>query len=246
MPVESLLEGVVESLGEQFESERYKPIRVSGRTFDSTPFNREIEPVHIQGHGMVTVTLTPDLPEDENERWMTAQLASQITDPKTGEPAFSLHTIRDKVMRVQDSLLEKQRVFAQQARGATPAMYLLTMLEAAIREEDQGAVQFVGQELQDVLEQKQMERIARMVAFMQLVGQDAMAAAVQGVNGANGAQGGGGRGTPPNPLNNVQPEMVPLSGTVFGRSNPPPDAGANTVGNVRERLANVGLEYAAR
>jgi hypothetical protein len=244
-PIESLIEGIAEGLGGQYETQAYQPIKVSGRTFNSLPFNGIIMPEHIMGHGPVTVKLTPELPEDIHENWATAQIAATIQDPQTGEPAVSMQTISEKILRTQDYLLERQRIYASRARMSTPELLLMTQVEAAAKSEEWDTVEYLQTQIARIQERELIEHIMNIMTLLQLGVQDP-AAALQAMRPQDGNGGGNGRGTPRSPTSGLRPEMVPLSGGPYGRPDPSPDAGSNTVGNVRERLANVGLEYAAR
>ncbi|MCH7827719.1 MAG: hypothetical protein IIC75_07100, partial [Bacteroidetes bacterium] len=76
--VQSLLIGVIDNLGKQYETERYRPIRVRGKTHNLRPFNEIIKPEDIEGHGILSIELRAVQPENEAERWQAALLASKI------------------------------------------------------------------------------------------------------------------------------------------------------------------------
>ena len=196
-PVASMQTAIIERLMGQFEEPRgdgmqpgYKPISVRGKTFDSVPFNRDIAPEHIEGHGEPVYELTPDLPSDDILKWQIAQMAGAPTG--TGEPLMSPKGIRDNILKLQDSDLEESRIYRTMAKSSTPVMLLRTELAAALEAEDEGLVSFVVSEIKRELEKQQMEDMGRQQVFAQMVMNQGAAGAAQGIDGANGTGGGGG------------------------------------------------------
>ena len=246
-PVESCVEGIVETLAAQYETGRYKPLKVHGKTYDSQDFNRPIEPKDIEGHGEINVTLEPDLPEDRLEKWQIAALAH--TPGANGQPVVSDQTIWDRILNLQDGNLERTRIHASMARTSPPTMLLMTQLEAAWKSQDVGAIQFLQTEIRRLEEQKEMEDVARRIAFMSLLMQNPVGAAAGGMGGAPARGGGGGQnpnGSQPNPAG-LDPQIAPMSGTVFGNSTGPVNANGNPgPRSTEDRLTDIGLRYSRR
>lgn len=246
-PVESCYEGIIEALITQYETGRYRPVRVIGKTFDRSPFNRVIEPMHIYGHGPVTVDLSPVLPEDDEQRYLGAQVVAGLQ--VGGEPVVSGEFIRTNILNVQDSDLEKQRIFTQMARVSTPTMLLLTQWLAAIKSGEEEVAAYLDKEITRLEDQKKMEDLMRMAAMMQALGGNVQGGAQTAGAIGPGPQPNGGTGTPPNPVG-IDPRVAPLSGTVAGRPNPSPDNALNATGarnpgtGIQDRLAAIGLEFA--
>ena len=217
--VANVIQGCLEGMLKQYETGNFKAIRVSGVSRGGDDFNREISPKDIKGRGPLLLKLLPILPEDDADNMQTAVLASQGS--ASGEPILSMRTIRDRQLQVQDSDLEESRVFAQMARTSTPMMLAVTQLEAAERAEDANSIAFFEDEIRNLLEERQMEQIARRFIFATQFGggPQQVQAAANGVNPQNGA-GGGGQGTPRRPTANMQPETMPLSGTPLGGEVP--------------------------
>ena len=238
--VQSCLKGVILNLDAQYATGRYRTLKVAGKTFDRQPFNRDIEPADVEGHGILSVDLRPLLPQDDAANMQLAMLATR-PDPLTGNRLMSFSTARDDILKMQDSNLESQRVSHEEARSATPMMKLLTVLEAAAKEEDAGAVAFYQEEIQRLLRQRELEDIQMQMLFAQLGATEPLRAASEGVGGGGA---GNGTGTPPNPAGGLAPETNPLSGTPLGGPTVvSQDAGANRPGATEDgNLSDAGLE----
>lgn len=243
-PIESCIEGTIEVLAGMFESGKFEPIRVSGRTRSRLPFSRPISPEDIVGHDDIMVELEPDLPTDRQEAWLTAQLAT--TPGADGVPLASHLTAREDILKLQDSDLENQRIEAQKARMSMPKTILMTQLIAASQAGDSGTVQFLQQELQRIITNEAMQDVAQRLAFMQLLGSNPFGAAAGGVQGGPGGQAGPAPQGGGNPLAGIPPEFLGLSGIAPGSVAPSPEAGANTTGprSTEQRANAIGLTLA--
>ncbi len=211
--VASVIEASLEGMLKQYETGNFREIRVSGVSRGGEDFNREITPEDIKGRGPLTLKLLPVLPEDDEGNMQMAILAGQST--ATGGPTLDPRTILDNYLNVQDSDLIQRRIFASMARTSTPMMLAITQLEAAEEREDKESVAFFEDEIRELLEQRKMEQFARRFVFASQFGggPQQVQAAADGVQ-QNGA--GGGQGTPRRPTANMQPETMPLSGTLLG------------------------------
>ncbi|KKK99764.1 hypothetical protein LCGC14_2629460, partial [marine sediment metagenome] len=218
MTVGSVIEACLEGMLKQYETGNFKAIKVSGVSRGGEDFNREITPDNIKGRGPLTLKLLPVLPEDDEGNMQMAILAGQST--ATGGPTLDPRTILDNYLNVQDSDLVQRRIFASMARTSTPMMLAITQLEAAEEREDAESVAFFEDEIRNLLEERAMEQFARKVAFAGLITNAGIQGGAQGVNPQNGA-GGGGQGTPRRPTANMQPETMPLSGTLLGEGGVP-------------------------
>lgn len=246
--VESCLEGIVEALIGQYETGGYAPMRVRGRTYDSARFDRFIEPQALQGHGPITVELVAKLPRDDQAMWQMAVFAG--TAGVDGEPIAGTHYIRENIIKMQDPDLERDRIYAGMAVKTDPMVLLATQVEAAVKEGKNEVAQVLATQLQRMMRQQQMEDMAREIAFKMQFGQDPINTAAGGMNaiGPAGNPGGGGDGTPQSPTANMNPEVAPLSGTIFGEPNASPEAGNNGLtprpgaqGPDQQRLNALGL-----
>ena len=176
------------------------------------------------------VELTPVLPEDEQQKWLTAQIAT--TPNAEGIPLASHLTAWEDILKLQDSDIQNERIFSQKARTSTPKMVLMTQLVAAQRAGDEGTVQFLSKELQRIITREAMEEVAQRIAFIEVLQQNPLAAAAAGVGGGGGGGTGGlnAQGTPRDPLTGVAPEMAGLSGVVPGSVQTPEEQRANQIG----------------
>ena len=226
--VESCLEGIIEALIGQYETGGYAPLRVRGRTYDSSQFDRLIEPEALQGHGPITVELVPKLPRDDQAMWQMAAFAA--TAGLDGEPIAGSQYIRENILKMQDPNLERERIYAGMAVKTDPMVLLATQIASAVREGENEVAQALAQQLTRMQRQQQMEDMAREIAFISQFGQAPISTAAGGMGavgpGGNGGVGGGG-GQQQNPTANMEPEIMPLSGTPFGQPNASPDAGIN-------------------
>jgi hypothetical protein len=225
--VESCLEGIVEALIGQFETGGYDPIRVRGRTYDSVRFDRFIEPESLEGHGPLTVELLPKLPRDDQAMWQMAAFAA--TAGLDGEPLAGSHYIRENIIKMQDPDLERERIYAGMAVKTDPMVLLATQIASAVKEGEMEVAQTLAVQLQRMHRQQQMEDMAREMAFAAQFGQAPIPTAAGGMNAISpaGNAGGGGQQQQQSPTANMEPEIMPLSGTPFGQPNASPEAGIN-------------------
>ena len=232
-PVESCILGCLEALVAQYETGGYKPVRVFGKTLSNAPFDREIAPENIFGHGNLSVQLLQQLPEDDNLKWATARLAVQKTGPEE-ESLLSMQTARERILGIQDSELESSRQHVQKGKTIAPVLALLEMQEAALRRGDQSMVEYLEKRIYFMQMQEFLEQQALMFQFMQSVqGPNGMMAAAQGMGGArrNGqaqpAQGG------------IPPQVASAEDLAPGTTGaaPSPTAGQNST-NPREPVLN--------
>ena len=231
--VQNLLEMSFEHLIMMYETKSYKDLNVSGKTYAKMPFDGPIKPDDIKNHGDLTFTLLPALPEDDMQRYSIAQMATQPT--ATGESLVSMDFARDRILRMQDADLERQRIYEQIARTSTPIMQLVQLYTAAMKSGDEQMAQHYLQEIKLAEEQKQMQELAQRMTFMQQYGQmqQPMAPPQPGAPTSNG----------------VRPEVMPNAAMGGIPNTPSPNQGNNTAaprpGAQSERtqlLRSIGLE----
>ena len=167
------------------------------------------------------------------QRYSIAQMATQPT--ATGESLVSMDFARDRILRMQDADLERQRIYEQIARTSTPIMQLVQLYTAAMKSGDEQMAMHYLQEIKTAEEQKQMQELAQRMAFMQQYGQmqQPMAPPQQGAPTSNG----------------VRPEVMPNAAMGGIPNTPSPNQGMNTAaprpGAQSERtqlLRSIGLE----
>ena len=160
--------------------------------------------------------------------WQMAAFAA--TAGLDGEPIAGAQYIRENILKMQDPNLERERIYAGMAVKTDPMVLLATQIASAVREGENEVAQALAQQLTRMQRQQQMEDMAREIAFISQFGQAPISTAAGGMGavgpGGNGGVGGGG-GQQQNPTANMEPEIMPLSGTPFGQPNASPDAGIN-------------------
>ncbi len=239
--VESMLAGILDNLGRQYETGRYKDIEVRGKTHTDQPFNKVIAPDDIKGHNLLSVELRQTQPQDDFALWQAAQVASQV-DPSTGTALVSKQYAATKIAKVQDYDLEKRRMSGARIRASSAKYELLTQWHAArLSGEPEEVVQLLEMDIQREIEREAMEEAAMQYQFEQAVNANPMAAAA-GMNGA--AQQGGGAGVQDmaNPATvSADPRLLAQAGTMGVSAAPSPDAGYNTTAP-RNTAEAAGLE----
>jgi len=239
--VESMLAGILDNLGRQYETGRYKDIEVRGKTHTDQPFNKVIAPDDIKGHNLLSVELRQTQPQDDFALWQAAQVASQV-DPSTGTALVSKQYAATKIAKVQDYDLEKRRMSGARIRASSAKYELLTQWHAArLSGEPEEVIQLLEMDIQREIEREAMEEAAMQYQFEQAVNANPMAAAA-GMNGA--AQPGGGAGVQDmaNPATvSADPRLLAQAGTMGVSAAPSPDAGYNTTAP-RNTAEAAGLE----
>ena len=230
--VQNLLEMSFEHLIGMYETESYRALNVSGKTYARMPFDGPITPQDIKNHGELSITMQPALPEDDMQRYSIAQMATQPT--AGGESLVSMDFARDKILKMQDADLERQRIFEQIARTSTPIMQLVQLYTAAMKGGDEQMAKHYLQEIQIAEQQKQMQELAQKMQFMQQFSQMQQPTAPQ-------------QGAPTS--NGVNPEVMPNAAMGGIPNIPSPNQGVNTTAprpgaqSERTRLLNsIGLE----
>ena len=239
--VESMLAGILDNLGRQYETGRYKDIEVRGKTHTDQPFNKVIAPDDIKGHNLLSVELRQTQPQDDFALWQAAQVASQV-DPSTGTALVSKQYAATKIAKVQDYDLEKRRMSGARIRASSAKYELLTQWHAArLSGEPEEVIQLLEMDIQREIEREAMEEAAMQYQFEQAGNANPMAAAA-GMNGA--AQPGGGAGVQDmaNPATvSADPRLLAQAGTMGVSAAPSPDAGYNTTAP-RNTAEAAGLE----
>lgn len=170
--VANCLEGCLENLIAQYETDSFAPITVSGRRFDNQRFaNRIIEPANIFGHDPLEVQMELALPEDEVSRWTVAQMAMQPT--VTGEPLASLEWTRERVLKMQSAKTISRQNREMAGYTQDPLAMAMMQVEAYIRDGDMANASIWYDKLQGLWLQRQVEvgtNIAQLTALSRQIG----------------------------------------------------------------------------
>jgi hypothetical protein len=221
-PVETCLLGCLEALSAQYETGSYRPIRVVGKTIRREAFDRQIHPESIAEHGTLTLKLMQVLPEDENVKWATAQLA--ITPNSFGESLADVEYAREEILGLQDAQLPSTRQTLERAKMAAPMLGLNEMYHAAVRRGEDDTAAYIAGRIQQMGIQEFLEDQSKMYAFMQaMAGPQPLQTAAAGMGGGGipgGAPGGAPAGGP-----GVRPEVAAAANYTTQTGPPSPVAG---------------------
>jgi hypothetical protein len=237
--VESLIAGILDNLGKQYETGRYKDIQVRGKTHTDQPFNKVIAPDDIKGHNLLSVELRQSQPQDDFALWQAAQVASQV-DPSTGTALVSKQYAATKIAKVQDYDLEKRRMSGARTRASSRKYELLTQWHSAkLSGEPEEVIQLLEQDIQREIDREEMEALALEFQFQQAVNLDPAAA----MSGQQTPQPDnvGVQGTADLATVGADPRLLPQAGTQGVSAAPSPDAGYNTTAP-RNAAEAAGLE----
>jgi hypothetical protein len=248
-PLESLLEGCIANLEAQYATKQYKPTSVAGRTREGINFNREITPQDIEGHGILRITLKPELPEDKMEKILIASQAVK-KDPATGEALYSYQGARDEILELQSGDKEARRNTAALAKGSTPMLALVDQLQAAVEEGMYETASFLMKELEKQQRRDQMEDFAMEYAFLESVNANPIGGAAAGVAGAGQPAAAGQQLVGPDgfPIGSDGAPTLPIDSRAYGQAGqvgqqptPSPVAGQNIRGPATQEQA-LGIE----
>jgi hypothetical protein len=226
-------------ISEQYASDRFKAVEVSGRDRDRMYFSEEIGPDVVKKGGNPEVSIMSQLPQDDMSKMTMAQIAREGPTPLLPD-IF----IRDMVLGLQDADQLDDVIKEQVAEKALPEAGLWTLL-ASLENRGRGDLaQFYYGELMRLM----MEKVA--------VTQQAMASGFAGGPGGPPSPGGPPPGPPPGPPMGpeggppglppqVMPNAamgvppVPPQGPPVGMPPGSPRPGA--VQNDEERMRRMGL-----
>ena len=246
-PLESLLEGCIANLEAQYATKQYKPTSVAGRTREGINFNREITPQDIEGHGILRITLKPELPEDKMEKILIASQAVK-KDPNTGEALYSYQGARDELLEMQSGDKEHRRNITAIASSATPMLSITKELQAALDEGMYDTAAFLMKELEKQNRRDMMEEFAQEMAFADAVNANPVSGAAGGVDGASPPPNAGQQlvGVDGQPIVSDGMAMEGVDSRVYGQQGgpgimpvPSPVAGYNGYATAEEELLGI-------
>ena len=217
-------------INDQYLTESFDVLELSGRDMNRTYFKEEITPSSIKDAGDMEITFVGQLPQDDMTKMSMAQIAREGQTPLLPDII-----IRDKVLGLQDTDNIDDAINEQMAERSLPEAALWTLLKAAEERGRPDLAQFYYGELMHLMNQR---TLARQQAEMAL--QQAEQAQQQATMGGGGA-GIGTTGVPPQVRPNAMtgappPTPTPQAGAFVPPGTPRP--GAQTE---EERLAREGL-----
>ena len=207
-------------INDQYITESFDVMELSGRDMNRSYFKEQISPQAIKQAGDIEITFVGQLPQDDMTKMSMAQIAREGQTPLLPD-IF----IRDKILGLQDTDNMEDAINEQQAERILPEAALWTLLVAAEERGRDDLAQFYYGELIHTLNTKNLER--------QQIDMQMQQQAQQGNIGETGVppqvQPNAMRGVPP-PTPNPQAAAFVPPGT--------PRPGAQTE---EERLAREGL-----
>jgi hypothetical protein len=226
--LESIYKQICMLLVDEYLTDSFEAVELSGRAMNRTYFSEEITPDIIRKAGDAEISLITQLPQDDMTKYAMAQTAREGPMPLLPDMY-----IRDQILGLQDAESIDDAIKSQQAERTLPEATLLTMMKAA---EDQGhadlAQMYMG-ELMFLMRQKMFDR-----QMQQQQQQGAM----------SGPEGMGGMGAPPPGGGGFDPQVMSAAAMGAPQNAPvPPQNGMRAPGQPRpgagneERLANIGL-----
>ena len=226
--MEAIYKQICMLLVDEYLTDSFETVSLSGRAMNRTYFSEEITPDIIRKAGDTEISLITQLPQDDMTKYAMAQTAREGPMPLLPDMY-----IRDQILGLQDAESIDDAIKSQQAERTLPEATLLTMMKAA---EDQGhadlAQMYMG-ELMFLMRQKMFDR-----QMQQQQQQGAM----------SGPEGMGGMGAPPPGGGGFDPQVMSAAAMGAPQNAPvPPQNGMRAPGQPRpgagneERLANIGL-----
>ena len=236
-------EYALETMMLQYDTGEYKELEVIGRDFRGQRFQQNIQPEAIKERQRLQVEMRLALPQDEQQRWAIAQIASQQT--AFGEPLGDLDFVREEILNMPDPGFVTRQNDQTLAWQATPLSQILKLFRATLESGDEQQQAILFDQLQLTAMKQQLETNVQIQQLMQMA---------QGLGVAPGA------GDPNVPQGAGQQQVLtgglgnPATGApgvaeVTGIGNTPsPEAGANTTAprpgaqsEQAQRLAAIGL-----
>ena len=177
--MEAIAEAVeycLETMMFQYDSGEYEPIEVIGRDFRGQRFQSLIKPDAIKDRQRLQVELRLALPQDEQQRWAIAQMASQQTS--FGEPLGDIDFIREEILNMPDPGFVTRQNDQTLAWQATPLAQILKLFRATIESGDEQLQAITFDQVQLTALQQTTQMNVQIAQLMQMA---------QGIGVANGA-----------------------------------------------------------
>ena len=191
--MESIYKQVCMLLIDEYLTNRFEPMSLSGRAMNRTYFAETITPEIVQKAGDAEISLITQLPQDDMTKYAMAQTAREGPTPLLPDMY-----IRDQILGLQDAESIDDAINAQMAERMLPEATLMTLMKGA---EDRGRTdlaQIYMGELLFLMRQKMFQR---------------QQADAQVGMGGGGMQGG-------MPPQGMEPEVMPDA--MMGGPPPPP------------------------
>jgi hypothetical protein len=218
---------ILDLLCDSYATGRFDTMSLSGRMQDArrTFFKESFTPDVVGQGGIIEVTITPRLPEDEAQR---VTVAKMLTEHNPGEmPLASLRHARENALKFQNVDQLDREVREEQAQSGSPEALAYTLALAAHDAGDEPLAMMWETQYQMALEMKRLEYLQLQMAMQ--MGQTPPGGGAGGGNGKKpGPEGRGPRTRPsaqvaaPRSIGAPTPRPTPQAGPLVeqGRQRP--------------------------
>ena len=215
---------------DQYLTESFDVMELSGRDMNRTYFKEEITPSSMKNAGDMEITFVGQLPQDDMSKMSMAQIAREGQTPLLPD-IF----IRDKILGLQDTDNMEDSIKEQQAERSLPEAALWTLLSAAEERGRPDLAQFYYGELMHLMNQRTLERQQAEMALQQA--EQAQQQATLG----GGGEGIGTTGVPPQVRPNAMTGAPPPTPNPQAAAFVPPGTPRPGAQTEEERLTREGL-----
>ena len=215
---------------DQYLTESFDVMELSGRDMNRTYFKEEITPSSMKDAGDMEITFVGQLPQDDMSKMSMAQIAREGQTPLLPD-IF----IRDKILGLQDTDNMEDSIKEQQAERSLPEAALWTLLSAAEERGRPDLAQFYYGELMHLMNQRTLERQQAEMALQQA--EQAQRQATLG----GGGEGIGTTGVPPQVRPNAMTGAPPPTPNPQAAAFVPPGTPRPGAQTEEERLTREGL-----
>ena len=136
-------------ISDQYSSDSFQAIEVSGMDRNRNYFSEEITPEKLKGTGIPEVNVVARLPQDDMAKYSMAQIAREGATPLLSDRA-----IRDRILALQDADQMDYAIKEQMAERMLPEAALWSLIQAAQEQGREDLVQFYTGELIRILMEK--------------------------------------------------------------------------------------------
>jgi len=215
---------------DQYLTESFDVMELSGRDMNRTYFKEEITPSSMKDAGDMEITFVGQLPQDDMSKMSMAQIAREGQTPLLPD-IF----IRDKILGLQDTDNMEDSIKEQQAERSLPEAALWTLLSASEERGRPDLAQFYYGELMHLMNQRTLERQQAEMALQQA--EQAQQQATLG----GGGEGIGTTGVPPQVRPNAMTGAPPPTPNPQAAAFVPPGTPRPGAQTEEERLTREGL-----
>ena len=158
-------------LTDQYLTESFNTIELSGKDMNRQYFSQKITPTAIKDAGDMEITFVGQLPQDDMTKMSMAQIAREGESPLLPD----IH-IRDKILGLQDTDMIDDAINEQLAEKALPEAQLYTLMKSAEERGRPDLAQLYFGELTTIINQK----LQMQIQSQQMLHQTAMTGQQQG------------------------------------------------------------------